>query len=179
MPKNTQNLVILLPGTYSLHTDWFLQSVYLKEIRAKRVYDPYVKWPFWHQEQAITRGIHVPLTCFFSRIDSSKCPLQKRVLRFRYIFCPKPPEWPVFGSKKVQKLPKRVKNAPKRPQKDVKTVPKWSPSDPKMTPVRPKNSPKSPQNDPILGHFDPFLAPKRSKNGQKGSKVTKNRSKVM
>ena len=54
----------VLPGTYSLHTDRFLYSVDLKEIRAKQVVDPYVKWPFWHQEQAISRAIRVRSTWF-------------------------------------------------------------------------------------------------------------------
>ena len=64
-----------------------------------------------------------------------------------------------------------------------------------MTRDRPKNGTKSPQNDqifvhflalfvpmfgPASGHFDPSLTPKRPKNGQKGSEVTKkNSSKVM
>ena len=35
--------------TVSIRIDFFffLQSVDLKEIRAKHVFDPYVKWPFW------------------------------------------------------------------------------------------------------------------------------------
>ena len=52
------------PGAYRSHTDRFLQSVDLKEIRVKQVFDPYVKWPFWHQERAISRAIRVRLPWF-------------------------------------------------------------------------------------------------------------------
>ena len=40
------------------------QCVDWKEIRAKHVFDPYVKRPFWHQEEAISWAIRVRLTWF-------------------------------------------------------------------------------------------------------------------
>ena len=49
---------------------------------------PYVKWPFWHQERGISRGIRVGLDLVPSRIGSSKCPLQNKVLGFNTFFDP-------------------------------------------------------------------------------------------
>ena len=61
MSKNIPNLVAVPQGIYNLHTDRFFD---LKEIRAKQVFDPYAKWPFWHQERATSGAIRVRLTCF-------------------------------------------------------------------------------------------------------------------
>ena len=64
-----------------------------------------------------------------SRTDSSKCPLQNRVLGFQYILAPNPQNdrfWP----KKARKTPTKVKNAPKRPNNGVEMTPKRCQNDP-------------------------------------------------
>ena len=130
------------PGTYRSHTDRFLQSVDLKEIRAKQVFNPYVKWPFWHRERAISRVVCVRLPLFHHGSIALSVLFKIGVSGFSTFLTPKPPKMTGIWAKKVKKNAKRVKNGTKITQKGPKTASKWGQNDAKTSLNDAKKMPK-------------------------------------
>ena len=110
------------------------------------------------------------------RIDYSHCPLNRVLGPHTFFLTQNPSTWAAAGikspTKKAKKGLKRTKIMSKRCQNDPQVTPKWPQSDPQC--------PKSSQNGPILVPRWPCVAPKSLKKWSKrGSKVAKNRSKIL
>ena len=131
--QNAQNRVTSLPGTYSLHSDWFLWSIDLQEIRAKEVFDPYVRWPFLAPRTGHISSYSVRLNWLLHGSTALTVLFKIGFLRFQTIFLtPKSPQ--NDRPEKVSKTPQSgSKMMPKRCQNHPWVTQKWSKISPKVT----------------------------------------------
>ena len=91
MSKNTQNPLTVPPGTHSLWTDRFLQSVKFREIWAKKSFRFLCKMAVLAPKVGHISRYSCPFD-LISPVDSSKCPLKNNVLGgLRTNFDPDPP----------------------------------------------------------------------------------------